>query len=72
LFRWHECGTNAPAAIPALRAAFTQEFSRLELRGDLGQGTFNAADVSPEAIRSAILRAIKAIDPNAPSLAESP
>lgn len=67
-----DCGANATAAIPALRHAYTKESSQPNLRGDLNLGYFNAADVSPEAIRSAILQAIKAIDPKAPVPAGAP
>lgn len=59
-------GSNAVAALPALRAAYSNEVTQSDLRGDLGDGTWGTFSWSAQEIRWAIRDAIKAIDPNAP------
>jgi hypothetical protein len=65
-------GSNAVAALPALRAAYAKEWVQANLRGDLGDGVFGAHSWSATEIRSAIREAIKAIDPAAPLPADPP
>lgn len=59
-------GSNAVAALTALRAAYTNELTRLSLRDDLKDGLYGSHTWSAKEIRWAIRDAIRAIDPGGP------
>ncbi|MFO1513852.1 MAG: hypothetical protein U1F83_13200 [Verrucomicrobiota bacterium] len=65
-------GSNVVVALPALRAAYSDEVTRPNLRGDLGEGVWGTHSWSAQEIRWAIRDAIKAIDPSAPLPADPP
>ena len=59
-------GSNAISALPALRAAYSNELAQSNLSADLGDGTWGTSSWSAQEIRWAIRDAIKVIDPKAP------
>lgn len=64
--------SNAVGALPALRAAYTNELTRSNLRDDLGDGHYGVHIWTAQEIRKAIRQTIKAIDPNAPPPVDLP
>ncbi len=65
-------GSNVVVALPALRAAYSNEVTRPNLRGDLGEGVWGTHSWSAQEIRGAIRDAIKAIDPSVPLPVDPP
>jgi len=64
--------SNAVVALPALHAAYSNELTQSNQRGDLGDGYYGAHSWTGREIREAIRVTITAIDPKAPLPAGPP